>query len=75
MNEKIKNEIERMMGGRGFIKEPVIVCDRILFLPDGGIELIDEENETSYIPEKYFISKREGFYKVFSSKIYLVPER
>lgn len=75
MKEQIKNEIERMMGGRGYILEPVVVCDRIYFLPDGGIELVDETNEVSYVPEKFYISKREGFYKVFANRIYLVPER
>ena len=69
MNEKIRNEIERMMGGRGFIKEPVIVCDRIYFLPDGGIELVTRKMKSHtfrknilFLREKAFIkSSQTGF--------------
>lgn len=72
MTKEIKNEIERMMGSEGYIKEPVVVCDKIYFLPDGGVELV--AGDEAYIPRNFYISRREGFYKIFSHRIYLVPD-
>lgn len=34
MTKEIREEIERMMGSRGYILEPVVICDKIYFLPD-----------------------------------------
>lgn len=73
MTKEIREEIERMMLGRGYILEPVVICDKIYFLPDGGVELI--AGDEAYIPRNFYISKREGFYKIFSHRIYLVPDR